>query len=161
MRSNLRKRGSAAPSARRCTESMNSARDDGPHVLLMGTLDGIAQLDNLVSIKKLSVESCSSVELDGMLRSGRSRIADAERRELSFEQIRSRMALQQTVTLSPSEWRNAGVARAETSSAQRGHDRGGWLPSNPRLSAAVGGLGPIQIASSERAKSSPLIAPLR
>jgi hypothetical protein len=46
---------------------------------------GIAQLDNLVSIGKLKAEPAEDVELDGMIRSGRARLADAERTELSFD----------------------------------------------------------------------------
>jgi hypothetical protein len=46
---------------------------------------GIAQLDNLVKIGKLKVEPSEAVELDGMIRSGCARLADAERTDLSYE----------------------------------------------------------------------------
>jgi hypothetical protein len=46
---------------------------------------GIAQLDNLVSIGKLKAEPAEDLELDGMISSGRARLADAQRTELSFE----------------------------------------------------------------------------
>ena len=45
----------------------------------------IAQLDNLVKIGKLKVEPSEDVELDGLIRSGSVRLADAERADLSYE----------------------------------------------------------------------------
>lgn len=45
----------------------------------------IKQLDNLVSTGKLRAEPPAKDELDGMIASGRARLADAERIELSFE----------------------------------------------------------------------------
>jgi hypothetical protein len=49
---------------------------------------GIAQLDNLVSIGKLKAEPPAAAELDGMVESGRARIADAEDRAQLRQQIR-------------------------------------------------------------------------
>ena len=46
---------------------------------------GLKQLDNLVSAGKLKAEPTADEELDGMLASGRARLADAERTDLSFE----------------------------------------------------------------------------
>jgi hypothetical protein len=46
---------------------------------------GIAQLDNLVAIGKLKAEPSAAAELNGMIDSGRARIVDAERTDLSFE----------------------------------------------------------------------------
>lgn len=93
---------------------------------------GLKQLDNLVSAGKLKAEPPADEELDGMLASGRARLADAERTDLSFEsrfdlaynaahslalaalrfhgyRSESRylvfQVLQQTVSLEPSEWR--------------------------------------------------------
>lgn len=93
---------------------------------------GIDQLDNLVRTGKLKAEPPADEELDGMLASGRARLSDAERTELSFEsrfdlaynaahslalaalrfhgyRSESRylvfQVLQQTVSLEPSEWR--------------------------------------------------------
>jgi uncharacterized protein (UPF0332 family) len=43
------------------------------------------ELDNLVRIGQLKPESPAQAELDGLLRSGRRRLADAERTELSLE----------------------------------------------------------------------------
>lgn len=100
---------------------------------------GIKQLDNLVSTGKLKAEPPADEELDGMLASGRARLSDAERTELSFEsrfdlaynaahslalaalrfhgyRSESRylvfQALQQTVSLEPSEWRVLDRAHA-------------------------------------------------
>jgi hypothetical protein len=93
---------------------------------------GIERLDNLVTIGKLKVEPTVDAELDGMMSSGRARLADAQRAELSFESrfdlaynaahslalaalrfhgYRSEnrylvfQALQQTVQLEAAEWR--------------------------------------------------------
>jgi hypothetical protein len=44
-----------------------------------------AQLDNLVKIGKLKIEPPSREEIDGLLRSGAARIADAENESLSVE----------------------------------------------------------------------------
>ncbi len=92
----------------------------------------IEQLDNLVKIGSLKAEPADVGELDGMMKSGRARLADAERLELSFESrfdlaynaahslalaalrfhgYRSEnrylvfQTLQQTVELQPAEWR--------------------------------------------------------
>ena len=43
------------------------------------------ELDNLVRIGKLKTEQPAKSELEGVLRSGRSRLADAERSDLSLE----------------------------------------------------------------------------
>ncbi len=43
------------------------------------------ELDNLVRIGKLKTERPAKSELEGLLRSGRSRLADAERSDLSLE----------------------------------------------------------------------------
>ena len=90
------------------------------------------QLDNLVRIGKLKAESAMQAEIDGLLRSGGARIADAENHQLSLESrfdlaynaahafslaalrfhgYRSEnrflvfQLLQHTVGLSPSKWR--------------------------------------------------------
>jgi len=93
---------------------------------------GIEKLDNLVAIGQLKAEQAEDVELAGMMSSGRARLTDAERSELSFESrfdlaynaahslalaalrfhgYRSEnrylvfQVLQQTVGLAPAEWR--------------------------------------------------------
>ena len=43
------------------------------------------QLDNLVRIGKLKAELASQSEIDGLMRSGASRIKDAENEQLSIE----------------------------------------------------------------------------
>lgn len=43
------------------------------------------ELDNLVRINKLKAERPAKTELEGLLRSGQSRLADAERSDLSLE----------------------------------------------------------------------------
>lgn len=45
----------------------------------------LQQLDSLVTVGKLKVEPSDPTELDGFLKSGRARLADAERSDLSFE----------------------------------------------------------------------------
>lgn len=110
---------------------------------------GIAQLDNLVSIGKLKAEPPAAGELDGMIGSGRARLADSERAELSFEsrfdlaynaahsfalaalrfhgyRSESRylvfQVLQQTVKLSPSECRVLDKAHSVRNRAEyEGH----------------------------------------
>ena len=44
----------------------------------------IDRLDNLVKVDKLKAEPPSDDELDGMMASGRARLLDAERKELSY-----------------------------------------------------------------------------
>jgi hypothetical protein len=45
----------------------------------------LQQLENLVRIGQLKAEPAAQVELDGLLRSGRARITDAENTQLSIE----------------------------------------------------------------------------
>jgi hypothetical protein len=121
---------------------------------------GIAQLDNLVAIGKLKAEAPADAELDGMLTSGRARLVDAERGELSFEsrfdlaysaahalalaalrfhgyRSESRylvfQVLQQTVELSTAEWRVLDKAHAVRNRAEYE----GFLDHDTKLLASV------------------------
>src|SRR5689334_17734731 len=46
---------------------------------------GIQQLDNLVRIRQLKAEPPTQVELDGLIRSGKAKLQDAENKSLNVE----------------------------------------------------------------------------
>lgn len=120
----------------------------------------IELLDNLVKIGKLKVEPPDETELNGMINSGRARLADAERDDLAFEsrfdlaynaahslslaalrfhgyRSESRylvfQALQQTISLDAAQWRVLDKAHA----IRNRTEYEGSLEHDPKLLASM------------------------